>query len=740
MACAGALTSIVMTAAGAFIANGGLSEVFGGAPVSSASGSASGTVSVTTADGFTQTMGSWEQVATATQEIGGQSWYSELTTTLDSMYNSVVEFTAPMREAWSSMVNAPVAAGNEVFMQTVGTYGVNTATFLKSVTEGAFKTAIGMGLSTAAETIGGTGTAGDIVYGTLTGDPSKLGTVLNAAQSYADTANSFINAAENAGNYLERTFISLDNTITAGINGVSNWVEGLGDDLANLGETINWDSLTNLGSPGQLLANLDFQGTLGPLYDKIANIQVDEKTARQLGANVTVATLNYLANRPGGIRVGDLGIDINQLAREGAGLPASFQSSVYRTLADLTPTEVAQVKGILNNTQAAVTQGSDLLNPQKLFAKSYETLTTPIKTASVGFRAIYENSSGSVNPQLESLGQPLEGILPSDLAVANGALSRSLQQIKNISNTNTESFADSVANMETLNDLELLQNQDTYVTQGVRDFWLDYYGNYSSSPGELKLSTGANNTLTLSDVIGYVAGYNSAAPLVENASLLAKLEAAGAFDTFTTPTTGIYAVIQQFCAGVFGPSETFPMSGIYEIVIPSGYFCAGTYTGYASGAAAFSDVWINVIVPAVVLENVSIVANYTDAKTVYDNDQIWTDQIGREYINRQRIDLDLTAIPASDQVAISLAQQLPELGKDTSFGGSAMWLERVVNVDSLGGQSVIAAMREGRNLQRLADANIQQDAPIDTQGFAEPGVLTPNQYTKEQALDIIVKS
>jgi hypothetical protein len=149
---------------------------------------------------------------------------------------------------------------------------------------------------------------------------------------------------------------------------------------------------------------------------------------------------------------------------------------------------------------------------------------------------------------------------------------------------------------------------------------------------------------------------------------------------------------------------------------------------------------LNVLIPAIVLENVSIVQSYEKAQTVYNNDITWQEQIGREHINRSRIDLDASTVPASDTTAINLAQSLPEIGKNTSFGGPAMWLERVVNADSLGGQSTIAAMREGRNLERISAAGVQQDAPINTEGLETPGVLVPSTYTEEEANERVIRS
>jgi hypothetical protein len=97
-------------------------------------------------------------------------------------------------------------------------------------------------------------------------------------------------------------------------------------------------------------------------------------------------------------------------------------------------------------------------------------------------------------------------------------------------------------------------------------------------------------------------------------------------------------------------------------------------------------------------------------------------------------------VPASDTTAINFGQSLPEIGKDTSFGGPAMFMERVIDINTLGGQATIAAMREGRNLQRIADAGVQQDAPISTEGLEAPGDLVPSTYTESEANALVIRS
>jgi hypothetical protein len=735
MACSGAITSIVMTAAGSFIANGGLTEIFGAEPFSSLAGATGDLVSVA---GDATMMCTAETVGAITETVG-QSWYSSLGDTLSSMKDSFLEFTSGMKDAWNQIATAPVAAGNEVFLSTVGTYGPQTAQFLQTVTTGAFQTALDMGLSTVGTTLGG---SGQLVAGVMQGDPRVIGQVIPGASSYVNLANSVINASKKGG-ALDTTFQSLDKTITAGVDGVSNWFKGLGDDTAKLGNTVSWENLSNLGSPGQLVANMENNGTLGPLYDKMKNITLSEKDAQQLGYNVVTSVYGVATggkNSVGvfdltrGITLGSLGVDLNTVARQGANLPSGVQKQIYDVLGTLNTTEVAQVKGILNNTQPAITKGTDLLNPQKLFASSYTTLTTPIRTASPGWRAIYENESGSVNPELNNLGEDLKGIIPDDLAVANAAVARSFGQIKGIQGSDSRTLGATIASLENLRGLPDLENQSQYVTEGVKQFWQDYYGNDYG----IKLGTGNFDTLVLSDVIGFAAGYNSAFPIKENAPLLDSLNASGAFDEFTQ-SQGIYETIQTFCTGVWTAEDPM-MPGDWYTIIPPGWAAAGVYGPYATAEESFEDAWLNGIIPYTAVANVDIYNNNPDAQIVNANETVWQNQYGREYLNRQRMDLVIGDLRPSDQTAISFAQSLATYGTETDFGGPAMWLERTIDVSSLGGQSVIAAMREGRNASKLSAIGLQTDAPLNTDGLEYPGDLTPNQYDKDEANALVIRT
>lgn len=726
MSCGSGVTGLIMTAAGSFVTNGSLAGTFGAAPFSSLAGAP---LSLTdAATGLTNFAPTLSTMTTGLAAISGAGApLAGLGPAIGAIQGA--GFTTNMLSAFNA-IPTDLGSGGGLFDAVAGfAPSVNSLLTTASGGVGVLNDALKYAGDWSANTLGGT-FAG--IGGAITGDPSKFGTILSAASGYVETANQFINAATNS-DILGTTFNGLDNIISGGLADVNIDLNSFGSDLANIGNSINFDNLGALGSPGQLLANMDIQGTLGPLYNEISSINIDATTAQSIGASLTGFVSDKLQQSGGTLPLRDFGLDIASVARQGADLPANFQQSVYDTLDELDPNAVAQVKGILGNAQDTVVKATDLLDPQKLFPNSFDTFTTPLRTASVGFRAIYEEDN-SVNPQLNNYGEKLKGILPDDLAVANDALARSLRQVKNIQQTNSANLGSAVTELETLKDLDLLQSQTDYLPPAVKQYWLEQYGIDNSN--NVTLATGNAGQLKLSDVIGFSAGYNSAAPLTKNAQLLAEMASAGELNAITG-SQGVYDTIEEFCAGTFGPTETSP--GTWEVVITAGYVAAGTYTD-STEEAAFEDAWVTGIVPAIK----TILASFTSnpkAIEIMNNSERWNQQLAREYLNQQRIDnVDLASIPASQTTAIQLAQNLPAFGVDATDGGAGELLERIVDYSSLGGQTVIAAMREGRNLARLAAANVEQDTSLDTFGVQDPANLTTSQYTKDEAKNRVIRS
>ena len=706
MACAGAITATVLTA-GAGLAGG-----IGGNPLASISGAP---LSIT--DGVTGLTGAptLAGMTSITSAVQGLPNMSALTSTVGGITGGL---PAGLQSSFSNMASGlgdnVFSAGFDVFSgDALGVMGA--ASGISSV--------LPTGLADAAKTMGGSLSGANIL-----GDASKFGSILGAAEGFVGSSNQMIAAATNAvGSFAGGTFPGMDAISTGGLSGITNALPDFGADLGSLGSTIDFASIGDLGSPGQLLKNMDLAGSLGPMYDKVANIKIDPGLAGSLGGSLSSVT-NAIANKTGGLSIGDLGISSSDIAQLGPALPNNIQGQVFDAFNELDTADLSDVKGILKNTQSAITSGGDLMNPQKLFPTSFSTLTAPLRTASVGDRAIY-SASGAVNAEFDSLGAPLAGALPEDLAVANGALARSFGQIKGIESTNNTTLTTAATNLETLKDLPLVKDQTVYVEPAVITYWTSQY----SVQDNIQLATGPNGTYQLSDAIGYAAGYNSFAPLQQNEILLKELDALGALDVFyanngsSSANTGILIVMDFFVAGAYDP-----IAPSTDYIIPAGVYGAGIY-------ATQELAWDGIIAAAKTLMQ-TFYNDYTQAQTIQRNFKRLQEQQAREKLIRAKIDLDLDTVPANTNNAVQLATNLPNYALDTSAGGSAELLERVMNFDSTGGQASVAAMREARNIDKLTDANIVQDGPIPVTQPANPGSLLSATYTVAEADAIIIRT
>jgi len=704
MACAGAITANVLTSAAGMVGD------VGGPVLKSTSGIANSITDATTGLTGASSMAALTSNQAAFQGLAAPA---ALTSTL----TKVTSLPASYQSSFSNMANG---LGDNVFS---GGFDVFSGDALSVIAPSGLTNVLPAGLTNAAKTMGGSIVGTDIL-----GDPKKFGSILGSAEGYVSSANGFISAATNsASSFAGGTFPGMDSVMSGGLTGITSALPDFGADLGSLGSTINFDSISNLGSPGQLLQNMDLAGNLGPMYGKLADISIDPRIASSLGGGLSTVT-NAVSNNTGGLTLGTLGIDLNKVAEIGPALPNNIQSQIYDGFAGLSTAELGDVKGILKNTQASITSGSDLMNPQKLFPTSFSTLTAPMRTASVGNRAIYD-AQGGVNGEFDSLGANLAGAIPSDLAVANGALARSLGQVKGIDASTAGLLSTVATSAETLKDLPLIQDQTEFVTPAVTDFWKNYYGLDQG----IQLATGPDGTFQVSDAIGYAAGYNSAAPLQQNIILMQELIDSGAMNVFTadngssSASTGIYIIMDYFIDGAYDP-----IAPLTDYIIPAGVYGAGTY-------ADKEACWNGIIAAAKTLMQ-TFYTNNPNAQLMQRNTKRMQEQQAREKLIRAKMDLDLDVVQAQDNVAIQLASNLPTYALDTTAGGTGELLERVMNFSSTGGQASVAAMREARNLDKLLEANIQVDAPISVDPPANPGSITPSTYTVAQADAVIIRT
>jgi hypothetical protein len=199
-------------------------------------------------------------------------------------------------------------------------------------------------------------------------DIGKFEQVFTAAQAFVNQTNQLIKTTLNANAITNTTgFAGQDNLSTGGISSVTQAFAAFGADLAQLGFLIDLNNLNNLGNPSAILRQMATVSSTTPALNTAL-----------LNAGIPAALVDDVLN---------------------ATFTDQQQHLIYLAMTQITGTELQQVLNILRVTTAGIVIMADLLNPVKIFPRSYNTLTAP--TAS-GLRGIYINSAGAVNTRLET--------------------------------------------------------------------------------------------------------------------------------------------------------------------------------------------------------------------------------------------------------------------------------------------------------------------------------------------------
>ena len=206
----------------------------------------------------------------------------------------------------------------------------------------------------------------DLILGT--GDLGIFAQVFSAAQGYVQQTNQLIKSTINAEASDNTTgWTNQDNTSTGGLSEVSLAFSAFGADLAQLGRSIDLNNINDLGSPAALLKQLA----------SVANPTPALNTAL-LQSGIPAELVNDPIN---------------------ADYTEQQQKQIYTAMTNITGAELSQILTLLRVTTPNLNTMADLLNPVKMFPRSYNTLTAPTQN---GLRGIYINSTGAVNSKLET--------------------------------------------------------------------------------------------------------------------------------------------------------------------------------------------------------------------------------------------------------------------------------------------------------------------------------------------------
>ena len=666
--------------------------------------SAAGSATLATSTGAV-----WNDVIALINSIGSTSLK---TTTKNFQKNS----------AWSTLVNGFSSA---------------TVSSLPSTYSGTLQTSTAYVLARARDALGGSPV-----------NIAKFVTILNLVEAYTSQVNEYINAANNSSQPLSSNHWSMDLQTTNGLSGVNIDFINFGNDLVNSGHLLDFTDLSNLGNPALLLSTIKQHGgwyivskVLGQ-YGLTLNLLLDPDKVSQIVAILNEPPGTYISASGRGYSYADLQEEptvVNKvqqptvleldIVKSKYGLTPAQQKLIYRILTLITGDDLVLLKGLLEVNTVGINTAADLLDPKKVFPNSFRTLTVPI---AAGYKTIYVDHTGTVNPLLSNFGNKLDQILPTDISIANDALSRSLMQVKNIFDTTPVELGTVTSQIETNKGLSSIVSLTSPVPTDVITFFQSGVDNGS----------GNNGQILVVDVIGSAAGYNITDAWTSANAIMLALESAGSLNTIYydagpgSASTGIFRVMKYVLSGTYTT-----IAGTYSAIIPAGVYGAGTYDNSGAGYTTNADL-MDAIIPGLITTATSMI---TSLSSTYSSQSSQCNtlmlQVGNqmvsEYTHQTNSDIVFADIAGSRSTLLSFGQSLYNYAQDIKAGGLAYYLENIADTSTIGGQATIAAMRESRNYAKLQTLGFEPDTTLDTTAEVIPAVLSSSQYTLAEASGLV---
>lgn len=493
------------------------------------------------------------------------------------------------------------------------------------------------------------------------------------AGSYISQSNQSIMTLQNSLEFLTGTYSNMNDLTTADITGVSLSTTNFGQDLINLGKALDLKTIATFGLPSNLLATI--------------------KNVNGLTASLRIALL------ASGLSVSDV-----DRATSNSNVTANQQQMIYGAFLIIAGVDLDEILISLNCKTTGLDTLADLLNPSKMFPTSYLTLTVPVynvgQTQSTNSKTYYPiyTSSGSLNSGLtapaiktqigstspsgtapvsytgytsinnvqvipQGFGSYLQDLIPSDIAVAAGAFSMSMQQIKNITNVPIEKFAQVAANLETTQGLNLV-NGTTVPTDTI---------NAQTALTSIALGSGASNTYTYSDFFGSMSGLPY--PWESMQSLIQSIQTS----TLATIYTNLYTATQGSSVGL-------------DAAVQAQIDLANTEIATIQNVSPIQATQLNSL--------------YTQTATQLNIEQ------------RARYN-GISTVVYKTPTVYSFVDSIPNYALDTQPNMAAQTLEAISNLTNVTGQSIVGMMRENRNQTRLnlvgipLDNNIPDNVPLN---------------------------
>jgi len=596
---------------------------------------------------------------------------------------------------FAAVANSSAANISANTLTSMFTFCASTVPALADNTPAAYS---GLGTNISTGFTGIVTTRGNSYLGN--GNNTVFAQVFPAAQGYVVATNSYINSSINSQTYLGSTFTSMNSLITGNLSDATLAMRSFGTDLTALGQMIDLDNLGNFGSPAALLRRL---ATLTNITPGVSNA-------------LTQAGINQA--------------NINDIVDPNVNVADNLQRLAYLGMLNVTGTDLEQVLAVFGVKTPNINTMADLLNPVKIFPNSYPSLTvrTYSQDTSSVLRAIYDNNQATVNSKLliylpqyilvtgssdMITYQRLSLIVPPDQALASKAIQVSLQQIKNINNMSLTQLAAAFTNMQTTRDLDLISSLPEAVPASVAAFYSSTYATGS----------GPNGTLVITDLLGAAVGVPFTSDLTNVTTTINSMTS----DGILTTLTGTYVRMENTVNGVYTD-----LSG--NVVIPP---------GPGQGTYGNADAALNALISNAAVQVASIESSYPTQSGVLNSNFIaMAANLSSELTNLSLASIDIANLSTTGRGPVmSFVQSLPDYGINTEQNGPTQFLESVADLNTQGGQAIVACLREGKNVSALDASGAGQDTVIPSTPSSVPprANLIPSTYTDAEAANLVVK-
>lgn len=499
-------------------------------------------------------------------------------------------------------------------------------------------------------------------------------------ESFIKSINPTINSLVNGTTFLDGVYSNIDDLISGDVTGVSLSTNSFGQDCITLGKVINLTQIDKFGLPSVLLQTI--------------------KKYKAITQSLSLALLSS------GLSVSEIEAICN-----GATATVQQEQQIYGAFLIIVGQDLIDILVPMNCKTLGLESLADLLNVKKIFPNSYQSLTVPLYNTypstnnSKTYYLIYDgnNVSTKINTSavkakvgtLVPITKPLinlqktqqiqelptgfdsylSDILPTDIGLAAGAFSYSMQQIKNLQSVDFEKFSQIVFNVETTKNLNLINGtsipaDETLLNQGIN---------------LIGLGSGPNKTYTMSDFFGCMSG------LPYDWVTLTNLILATQTTTLTTIYTNLY---NDILAGV--PSLNTVVQGYID--------------------AANAEI-LNIYN-----------ANSTQVQELIN----LYNQFGSQLLIEQRaryIALPPVPVPRDTRlnpypsISITFTNSIPQYSSNTLPHMEAQTLEAISDLSLIGGQSILGSMRESRNSSRLNYIGVPLDNTIPSKFYNDKELL-----------------